>query len=356
VSLEAIKARNEREKAAGVVHLHPEHAGGPRPKATARAALPVLAPCAHEGAVLEFCPTCRGGEGRHVRDCSHPDNPTERCTREYVSAAAWSCDRCPHRAPAAVSVATKNTPALVKVPLPLSPLELAAPPASPRAVATVVTGEPARALHALSRPYHEAYAKRIGADYVVLTQPPPDPAFPLSAKFRLGQLLGHYERVCFLDADAVPLAGAPDLFAEARADEFGFHDDLPGLTRVGALSLVGEYHELRRVAGLAPGECRFIANTGVLVFAREHREILEPPGVPIPLRHCAEQNWTTARLHDAAARLRRLPSNCNYQYWAEGQFQNMRRGLPVILHFSGIVPHKSNAERLAVMRAVLRAS
>lgn len=50
-------------------------------------------PCRHEGAVLEFCPSCSAaaGEAKHVRDCDLFD----RCTREFVSAAVRSCDRCP---------------------------------------------------------------------------------------------------------------------------------------------------------------------------------------------------------------------------------------------------------------------
>jgi hypothetical protein len=59
-------------------------------KAPARVPLPVLAPCVHEGAVLEYCPTCRG-EGRHVRDC----DLHERCTRDAVSPVVRACASCP---------------------------------------------------------------------------------------------------------------------------------------------------------------------------------------------------------------------------------------------------------------------
>lgn len=50
-------------------------------------------PCRHEGAVLEFCPTCNRtkGEGRHVRDCDLYGT----CTRAFVSDRTRSCDRCP---------------------------------------------------------------------------------------------------------------------------------------------------------------------------------------------------------------------------------------------------------------------
>src|SRR5207253_2936601 len=71
---------------------------------------------------------------------------------------------------------------------------------------------------------------------------------------------------------------------------------------------------------------------------------------PIPLRHCAEQSWYTARLHDTHHRLRRLPSACNYQFWDQSEFQDLPAEPGVILHFAGIVPHRPNEERLAIMR------
>lgn len=57
--------------------------------------LPVLyerPPCAREGAVLEFCPTCNKGAGerRHVRDC----DVHGKCTRGPVSGKIKSCDTC----------------------------------------------------------------------------------------------------------------------------------------------------------------------------------------------------------------------------------------------------------------------
>lgn len=55
-------------------------------------ALPV---CSHEGAIVERCVSCGDQPGRHVRDCSHPANPTETCTRDHPRAAVWNCQTCP---------------------------------------------------------------------------------------------------------------------------------------------------------------------------------------------------------------------------------------------------------------------
>ncbi len=62
------RARNARERAAGVVHVHADAPARP----PAPVPLPVLAPCAHGGTdadIVERCPTCGNGGGRHVREC-----------------------------------------------------------------------------------------------------------------------------------------------------------------------------------------------------------------------------------------------------------------------------------------------
>jgi hypothetical protein len=352
MSTEEVLDRTAERKAAGAKQTYPEHAdkakGGAAEKlplppiltgsgSSGRKPLPTLQTCAHLGARVPGQPC-----GSQLMRCELHNCTTTRFIK--CDKAARHCPTCPDN--------TANKPAkpvkLFTTP-PLAPLALPAP-RSPRAVVTVVTGADAQQIHAISRPYHEEYARRLGADYVVLTAPPPAPEFPLSAKFRLGQVLDYYDRVVFLDADALPLPGCPDLFAEVRDDEFGFHDDLPGLSRMRSLSLIDEYHEVRAATGLPAGPCRFVANTGVMVFGREHRSILEPPTAPLPLRHCAEQNWYTARLHDGGAQIRRLPADCNYQWWDQGQFRGLPKSAPVILHFSGIVPTKPNDYRLKLMR------
>jgi hypothetical protein len=91
MSLKDIKARTAARKATGVNQTYPEHAGkakhaGAKPK---RVALPVLAPCAHEGNVLERCHTC-SGEAKHVRECEVHGKTTYR----HVSDKVMNCERC----------------------------------------------------------------------------------------------------------------------------------------------------------------------------------------------------------------------------------------------------------------------
>lgn len=67
------------------------------PLAGRKMALPVIAPCIHEGAVHTFCPSCRGSdaERKHVRACDHPERDYDECTRDLVNPKVQACNRCP---------------------------------------------------------------------------------------------------------------------------------------------------------------------------------------------------------------------------------------------------------------------
>jgi hypothetical protein len=91
MGLAEIRARNEKWRAEGTL---PGAKGtgttATKPAVAKPARVPLrLAPCVHEGAVLEFCKTC-SGELRHVRDCALH----ERCTRGAVSDAVRACATC----------------------------------------------------------------------------------------------------------------------------------------------------------------------------------------------------------------------------------------------------------------------
>lgn len=95
MSLADIQDRTAARKLAGAPQAYPEHAGkAPRRAPPPRpVALPVLAPCVHEGQLLELCHTCKGAdESRHVREC---DLYGDKCTRAVVSAKVRACATCP---------------------------------------------------------------------------------------------------------------------------------------------------------------------------------------------------------------------------------------------------------------------
>ncbi|HEX4614016.1 MAG TPA: hypothetical protein VH092_37890, partial [Urbifossiella sp.] len=163
------------------------------------------------------------------------------------------------------------------------PPPLALTPTSPRAVVTAATGAEGNALLAVSGPWLRAYAKRLRADLIVLTDPLVS-GWGQAGKFGFWRVLERYDRAAFIDADTVADPHAcPDLFGEVPEGFIGIYDDLPGLLRhAEGGALVEEYQRLQVQQGYERSAVRFYGNTGVIVADRGHRDVFAPPAGPIP--------------------------------------------------------------------------
>lgn len=87
-----------------------------------------------------------------------------------------------------------------------------------RALITVTIGEHFHRIAALTHPLLAAYARRIGADFIVLHGNSPKPWLE---KFRVSDFLALYDRVLFLDTDVIVKPDCPDLFERVPAECFG---------------------------------------------------------------------------------------------------------------------------------------
>ncbi|HEY1189190.1 MAG TPA: hypothetical protein VGE74_16170 [Gemmata sp.] len=327
----------------------------PSPLASAR---PL--PCEHEGDVVEPCRTC-AGEARHVRECDRHG----RCTRTDAGKGVAVCAACPDYAPDPALLPRRPVAALAPRPadrpvLPARPgwLVVPQPPALPltptraRALVTVVVGAEAQRCFAASGPLMRRYAERVGADVVVLDWPG-HPSWPMSSKFAIARALDHYERIAYVDADVLLRPGCVDLFAMCAPHEFGLCDELPWHRMSPRFGREAAYRKFRADMGFnhVP-HLPWMANAGVMIVPRSHRELLLPPVGPMPVAHCAEQDHTNARLLDSGLPYRLLDRRCNWQNWTDPGF----RAAPpdAVLHWSGA--GGSRRDRAAEMERVARAA
>lgn len=90
------------------------------------------------------------------------------------------------------------------------------------AVMTVAIGDSWKRILEVSGPTIEAYARRIGADYVPITQEKFKTQLHAYEKLRVRELLaGEYERVTVIDADCLVRGDTPNLFDMVPAGRFG---------------------------------------------------------------------------------------------------------------------------------------
>jgi hypothetical protein len=217
-------------------------------------------------------------------------------------------------------------------------------PSSNTALVTVAIGFEWRRILRATKPLMQAYATRHGLDFIAITDKTQQWG-PLE-KFRCRELLEHYERIIFVDADVVISPDAPML----RCDGIGMHDDWDALQDRQWIS--DEWAQLaksQQVAERWQGRCY---NSGVICCDREHRDLFTPPSQPFYATHCAEQFWLEWNAIRLGYRIESLQWRWNAQFW-QREFQSKARSAHFV-HLAN-APHRLQAVRDAVtkMQAVV---
>jgi hypothetical protein len=296
-------------------------------------------PCPHRGAVLEHGHGCCGGNGS-VFDCDLHDRCVLTAVAGKTKPGFPACDVCPDR-PVVETVSTLR----VLPPKPVPVLALAPPPRERpggRCVATCAVGPVGRAWLAVTGPHLGAYAARLGVPFEVITGPDGDP-YPLRHKWRLADLLGRYDRVAYIDADAIPAPDCPDLFEAVPESHVGVLDDWPHLERTAWIG--PEIEAIRRAVGRPGPPVRTCYNTGVLVLSAIHRPLFEPPDRPIPGFHCAEQHWFNVRVQETGLPVFALPPELHWHPFVDPRRERLASAK--LVHLAGEPDRAAKLRQLA---------
>jgi hypothetical protein len=205
-------------------------------------------------------------------------------------------------------------------------------PAKSRLLITVATGDSFRELLKYTGPLMEAYAHRIGADFVAITKPAQD--WWGLEKFRVHPFAQAYERTLYVDADVFLTEETPDLFDVVPAGHVAMHDDWSQLP-----SFEWVFEERRNILQsqeLPMDNSKSVLNTGVVMCDRKHASIWKPPLHPFFPTHCSEQFW----IQNSARGLPffQLPTEFNTQYW----MPEFRKLLPTakVVHLANCTPER----------------
>jgi hypothetical protein len=281
-------------------------AGGKVGAVPERRPLPV---CVHRG---DEVPPSRG---RRRFDCVHPDAP--------LGNPVCPCDGCGPKCPGYS---------------PESGVETGEPPAykptRPRVVCTVAVGDSGAAMLKATRPMLEAYAAKVGADFVAVTGEPLNPHYPVADKFRLHHLTPHWDRLLFVDVDALVHPDAPDLFAAVPPGTVGIRDDAGEITATAAIRSAME--QTCRSQGVARVESDLVLNSGVVVWDRD-QPVWTPPFYPLPpTSHVAEQCWVQHNVLSRGLSVTSLSRRWNHQWWSDRDLDAAADEPPYILHLAGM--------------------
>jgi hypothetical protein len=149
----------------------------------------------------------------------------------------------------------------------------------------------------ITGPRFEDYAEKYDMDFVLLTGDK-CPVIPMFNKFRIHNVLDHYEGIFYLDTDIILSRNAPDIRSSYPMDKVLFYDELndclfgkghPGWANAEALEI--SFSQTRVQTGI-----RFMANGGVLYIPRKLRRFYAPPEHDIPMYQCTDQLLLTTRI------------------------------------------------------------
>jgi len=158
-----------------------------------------------------------------------------------------------------------------------------------KAVITICHGSDHERIGAITHPVMRQYARRIGADFRVLTGKSPIQMDGLAsdipkdtgarlAKLELAELLKTYDRLIYFDNTVVINPRCPDLFTLVPKDKVGATYE----TRLG-IKWINEFSDLMQEAfdyyGVPP--CTDFFNSGVMVISRCHRSMFTLPEIPV---------------------------------------------------------------------------
>jgi hypothetical protein len=224
--------------------------------------------------------------------------------------------------------------------LPFAPL----PPrrrTSDKAVVTWIAGERAYQWFSVTGPAMQRYAASVGADLVVLDGFGGQP-YVLANKFRVKQVFTEYgyDRVLYVDADALIQDHCVDFFSLVPADHVGILDEGPiydewtlAQYRREALSLA-----ISQGRPLAHEEVPSSYNSGLYHLPARYAAVLDPPAEPFPLcvrdGATVEQTWLTLQIAASGAPVFKLDDSHHWLWYADQA--EVRAADAMVLHFAGL--------------------
>jgi hypothetical protein len=145
-------------------------------------------------------------------------------------------------------------------------------------VLTIAIGEKYQDMALITHPSIHGYAAKIGADFFLITKQLISQTTPHWEKFRIYDLLTEYDRILYIDTDAIIMSDCPNLF-----------DIVP-------VSMIGAFNEgkffLRKYSNYY--------NTGVMVISRCHQSVfMKPDSEQGDITTCFEQDTLNDRFQSS---------------------------------------------------------
>ena len=197
------------------------------------------------------------------------------------------------------------------------------------AVVTIAMGPDHQKMSKLTHPSIEAYAKKIGADFICIDEQKVSDTTPHWEKFQIFTLLNKYERIIYLDTDLIVREDCPNLFDVVPKLFLGAFNEAPFTDRSKELLI-----DICRDYGvtLPKWDGRYF-NTGVLVISRHHKQIFKKPDREI--FNFYEQSYLNMRIAAERIPMFELEHKFNRMTCMD-RFTGEERFASYIIHYAGV--------------------
>ncbi len=174
-----------------------------------------------------------------------------------------------------------------------------------KAIVTLCIGH--EDLGRVTHPRMIAYAKKVGADFVVIDKREYPKHNICYEKYQMGKMLSTYKRIIYFDTDVVVRSMAPNLFEFVPRGYWGGFNE----------GIEHRWSEARLRDQFAPFELpphwdwskMYYLNAGVMVFDRTHKALFENP--PLIDKPYWDQPWWSYKLQVLKRKVRFLPMKLN---------------------------------------------
>lgn len=196
-----------------------------------------------------------------------------------------------------------------------------------KVIVTICIGESYNKIGNFTHPLLENYAKRIGADFIKITES--KCSTPHWEKFlSIYSLLNKYKRVLYLDTDIIVRDDCPDLFEQVPEHLLGMFNEAPFTDgRVIAMENAGRDYGIN----LKSWNGKYY-NTGVMLVSRPHKYLFIKPDKEIPYFY--EQSYLNLIFARNAAPIYDLEYKFNRMTCMD-RFTGEDRHASYIIHYAG---------------------
>lgn len=197
-------------------------------------------------------------------------------------------------------------------------------------VLTIAIGKDYQHVGEISHPTMKAYADKIGADFLVITETTFTENLPHWEKLSIFDLLTKYDRILYLDTDILVREDTPNVFEGIPSDMLGaYNEGRFAPDRIASLVSAAEQFDHKKV----PIDMFTYYNTGVLVLARKHRILFKRPPKIFNTGYY-EQDYINLQIIINKVKVKELPHRFNRMTIAD-RITGMSRMDSYFIHYAG---------------------